>query len=78
MYKDYNMNQVTLSLDLEIYLEKDDIAFAINDLVESMPEKAFSAFDHQMGATSYHPKMMLKLILCGYTQSFFLAEELKR
>ena len=71
MYKDYNMNQVTLSLDLEIYLEKDDIAFAINDLVESMPEKAFSAFDHQMGATSYHPKMMLKLILCGYTQSIF-------
>ncbi|MGX6979168.1 IS1182 family transposase [Vagococcus elongatus] len=71
MYKDYNMNQVTLSLDLEIYLEKDDLAFAINDLVESIPEKAFAAFEHQMGATSYHPKMMLKLILCGYTQSIF-------
>ncbi|RSU06129.1 transposase, partial [Vagococcus elongatus] len=71
MYKDYNMNQVTLSLDLEIYLEKDDLAFAINDLVESIPEKAFAAFEHQMGATSYHPKMMLKLILCGYTQSVF-------
>ncbi|MGX6979458.1 transposase [Vagococcus elongatus] len=77
MYKDYNMNQVTLSLDLEIYLGKDDLAFAINNLVESIPEKAFAAFEHQMGATSYHPKMMLKLILCGYTQSIFSSRRIE-
>ncbi|MDT2848953.1 IS5/IS1182 family transposase, partial [Vagococcus carniphilus] len=64
MYKNYNMKQVTLSLDLEIYLEKNDIAFAINELVESIPSRVFSVFDHQMGTSSYDPRMMLKLILC--------------
>ena len=32
MYKDYNMNQVVLPLDLEIKLKKDDVAFPINEL----------------------------------------------
>ena len=49
MYKNYNMKQVTLSLDLEIYLEENDIAFAIDELVESIPEEIFSVFDHKMG-----------------------------
>ncbi|WP_071875818.1 transposase [Enterococcus aquimarinus] len=77
MYKNYNMKQITLSLDLEIYLEENDIAFAIDELVESIPEEIFSVFDHKMGTTSYHPKMMLKLLLCGYTQSIFLGRKIE-
>ncbi|QNN72671.1 IS1182 family transposase [Vagococcus carniphilus] len=77
MYKNYNMKQVTLSLDLEIYLEKNDIAFAINELVESIPSHVFSVFDHQMGTSSYDPRMMLKLILCGYTQSNFSGRKIE-
>ncbi|EST89814.1 hypothetical protein T233_01041, partial [Vagococcus lutrae LBD1] len=34
MYKNYNMKQVVLSLDLENELEEHDIAFSINQLVE--------------------------------------------
>lgn len=77
MYKNYNMNQLSLSLDLEIYLEKNDIAFAINELVESIPNDVFSVFDHQMGTSSYDPRMMLKLILCGYTQSNFSGRKIE-
>lgn len=77
MYKNYNMKQITLSLDLEIYLEENDIAFAIDELVESIPEEIFSVFDHKMGTTSYHPKMMLKLLLCGYTQSIFSGRKIE-
>lgn len=33
----YNMKQLTLPMDLEIKLKENDIAFAINDLVESIP-----------------------------------------
>ena len=77
MYKNYNMNQVTLSLDLEIYLEKNDIVFIINELVESIPEESFDYFQHNMGTSSYHPKMMLKLILCGYTQSIFSGRKIE-
>lgn len=77
MYKNYNTKQVTLSLDLDIYLEKNDIAFAIDELVESIPDDTFFNFEHKMGASSYHPKMMLKLILCGYTQSIFSGRKIE-
>lgn len=71
MYKNYNMNQVVLPIDLEVKLPKNDIAFHINHLVESIPQEAFAPFYKETGCPSYHPKMMLKVILCGYTQSVF-------
>ncbi|MEL5989627.1 transposase, partial [Kurthia gibsonii] len=36
-----------------------------------IPEEAFAPFYKATGCPSYHPKMMLKIILCGYTQSIF-------
>ena len=71
MFKDYNMNQLVLPLDLEMNLQKNDIAFHIHHLVESIPTEAFAPFYQETGCPSYHPKMMLKIILCGYTQSVF-------
>ena len=71
MYKNYNMNQLILPLDLEVKLQKNDIAFHIHHLVESIPREAFAPFYQETGCPSYHPKMMLKIILCGYTQSVF-------
>ncbi|RSU09550.1 hypothetical protein CBF29_11130 [Vagococcus elongatus] len=65
------MNQITLSLALEIYLLKDDIAFAINEPVENIPETVFLIFEHLNGCYFLLPKMMLKLLLCGYRQSVF-------
>lgn len=41
LYKNYNINQLVLPLDLEIKLEEKDIACAIHRLVESIPEEAF-------------------------------------
>lgn len=37
MFKHYTMNQVTFPLDLEIKLDKNDTAFTLNDLIESIP-----------------------------------------
>ncbi|MER1999403.1 MAG: IS1182 family transposase, partial [Lysinibacillus sp.] len=71
MFKNYNMNQITLPLDLEKKLQENDIALHINHLVESIPTEAFAPFYQETGCPSYHPKMMLKIILCGYTQSVF-------
>ena len=34
MFKNYNMNQLVLPLDLEIRLQENDIAFAVHHLVE--------------------------------------------
>ncbi|WP_271399392.1 transposase, partial [Salinicoccus roseus] len=69
MYKNYNMNQITLPLDLSVMIPDDDIAVAVNALVESIPDAEFKGFAHGYGAASYHPRMMMKIILCSYTQS---------
>src|SRR5690625_6203796 len=71
------MNQVVLPLDLEIKLQKNDIAFAIHDLVECIPDEVFEDFVHQTGRPAYHPRMMLKIILCGYTQSVFSGRKIE-
>ena len=42
MYKNYNMNQLVLPINLEVKLQDNDIAFVINDLVESIPDEAFA------------------------------------
>lgn len=77
MFKDYNMNQIILPLDLEVKLHKNDIAFSIHHLVESIPNEAFAPFIHHTGCPSYHPRMMLKVILCGYTQSTFSGRKIE-
>lgn len=77
MFKHYTMNQVILPLDLEMKLKENDIAFAVNDLVESIPDEAFKDFLRQTGRPAYHPRMMLKIILCGYTQSVFSGRKIE-
>ncbi|QUE87895.1 MULTISPECIES: hypothetical protein [Exiguobacterium] len=38
------MNQLVLPLDLEVRLQENDIAFAVHDLVEQIPDEAFEPF----------------------------------
>ena len=77
MYKNYNMNQIILPINLEVKLDKNDIAFAVNDLVESIPEESFKDFERSNGCPAYHPRMMLKIILCSYTQSVFSGRKIE-
>ncbi|MEJ8777170.1 IS1182 family transposase [Pseudogracilibacillus sp. ICA-222130] len=77
MFKHYTMNQVILPLDLEIKLPKNDIAFTVHELVESIPEEAFGQYARQTGCPAYHPKMMMKIILCAYTQSVFSGRKIE-
>ncbi|PRO66743.1 IS1182 family transposase [Alkalicoccus urumqiensis] len=77
MFKEYNMDQLVLPMDLSFQLQKHDVAFAVNDLIESIPEEAFDAFYTSNGRPSYHPKMMMKVILCAYTQSVFSGRKIE-
>ncbi|TDL95225.1 transposase, partial [Macrococcus brunensis] len=71
MYKNYNTNQLILPLDTRILFGDKDLCVIIHDLVESIPESQYSKYYNSRGASSYHPKMMLKIILYSYTQSVF-------
>ena len=77
MFKDYNMNQLILPLDLEVKLQKNDVAFHVHHLVESIPQEAFESFIQHTGCPAYHPRMMLKIILCAYTQSVFSGRKIE-
>ena len=50
MFKNYTMNQLVLPLDLEVKLQKNDIAFHIHHLVESIPHEVFEPFFCEMRA----------------------------
>lgn len=76
MFKHYTMNEVVLPLDLEITLQENDIAYAINDSIKSIPEEAFVRFIRKTGCPTYHPRMM-KVILCAYTQSVFSGRKME-
>ncbi|MFB4165955.1 transposase, partial [Alteribacillus sp. JSM 102045] len=77
MFKHYTMNQVILPLDLEIKLQENDIAYAVNDVVESIPDEAFTGFLRKTGCPAYHSRMMMKVILCAYTQSVFSGRKIE-
>ncbi|MFV0561128.1 MAG: transposase, partial [Enterococcus sp.] len=77
MYKNYTIYQLVLPLDLEKTLPENDIAYSVQHLVESIPEEPFELLKHHRGAASYHPRMMLKLILCAYTQSVFSGRKIE-
>ena len=44
MFKDYNMNQLVLPLDLAVRLQDNHIAFHVHHLVESIPHETFNQF----------------------------------
>ncbi|SFG64710.1 hypothetical protein SAMN04487862_1083 [Staphylococcus epidermidis] len=63
MNKDYNMTQYTLLMETSIHIPTNNISRHVNDIVETIPDTEFDEFRHHRGATSYHPKMMLKVVL---------------
>ena len=69
MYKNYNMTQLTLPMETSVLIPTNDISRHVNDIVETIPDNEFDEFRHH-GATSYHPKMMLKVILYAYTHLY--------
>lgn len=44
MYKNYNMSQLTLPLDIEVLIPKNDIAYFVNQIVETIPNEEFYEF----------------------------------
>ncbi|PTJ69991.1 transposase, partial [Staphylococcus kloosii] len=58
-------------LNIEVLIPENDIAHYVNQIVETIPNETFYELKHSRGASSYHPKLMLKIILYSYTQSVF-------
>ncbi|HDB3951673.1 TPA: transposase, partial [Staphylococcus aureus] len=78
MYKNYSMTQLTLLIETSVRIPQNDISRYVNEIVETIPDSEFDEFRHHRGATSYHPKMILKIILYAYTQSVFSGRKIEK
>ncbi|WP_258028420.1 IS1182 family transposase, partial [Staphylococcus aureus] len=78
MYKNFNMTQLTLPIETSVRIPQNDISRYVNEIVETIPDSEFDEFRHHRGATSFHPKMMLKIILYAYAQSVFSSRRIEK
>ncbi|AGU54012.1 IS1272 transposase, putative [Staphylococcus aureus subsp. aureus 6850] len=65
-------------IETSVRIPQNDISRYVNEIVETIPDSEFDEFRHHRGATSYHPKMMLKIILYAYTQSVFSGRRIEK
>jgi hypothetical protein len=70
-FKDYDNKQVQMILDLEMHIPSHHVARVIDEMIEAIPDEQLFAHYTGGGRSSYHPKMMLKVILYGYSQKVY-------
>ncbi|MDQ0174234.1 transposase [Bacillus chungangensis] len=70
-FKPYNNHQSQMIFDIQEMIPKHHVARIIDKMVESIPDEQLFSYYSGGGRSSYHPKMMLKLILYGYSQKVY-------
>ena len=67
-FKEYNQNQILLlPPDIQEMIPANHIVRAINTVVEQLDMKKLYSGYSEEGQPAYHPKMLLKLLLYGYS-----------
>lgn len=70
-FKPYDNRQAQMILDLEMRIPTHHVARVIDEMIEAIPDEQLFAHYTGGGRSSYHPKMMLKVILYGYSQKVY-------
>ncbi|WP_442857389.1 IS1182 family transposase [Bacillus sp. FJAT-42315] len=70
-FKPYDPSQSQAILDIETWIPEHHIARVIDEMIEAIPDEQLFAYYSGGGRSSYHPKMMLKVILYGYSQKVY-------
>ncbi|MED1421679.1 IS1182 family transposase [Bacillus smithii] len=77
----YNMDQLILPLDLEILIPEHHLARVVHEAVEQLDDSIFLPHYKGGGRSSYHPKMMLKILVYAYAEKIYsgrkIAKQLK-
>jgi transposase len=79
VFKPYEMNQaMLLPPSLEELVPQGHLVRVVNHAVERMNLDALLKRYQGGGASSYHPKMMLKVLVYGYTQRLYSSRKIAR
>ena len=78
MFIQYSMDQLCLPMDLGDEIPAKHVARVINDFVNRLDDSLFTLAYKGGGRDSYHPKMLTKVILYGYTQCVYSSRNLAK
>lgn len=79
MFRPYQQSQsYLLPPNLEDFVGEGHPAHLINDLVDQMDLRVLEARYGPLGQPAYHPRLMLKVILYGFTEGIFSSRKLQR
>jgi transposase len=78
VFKPYNMNQLSLPMSLESIIPPQHTVRMVNQVVDEMGVEPFLAKYKGGGAGRYHPKMMLKVLVYGYSQKVWSSRKLAK
>lgn len=70
-FKPYNNRQIQVIYDIESLIPEHHEARIVDEMVESVSDEPLFSHYKGGGRASYHPKMILKIILYGYTQEVY-------
>ncbi len=79
MYREYDQNQMfLLPPSLKDFVDESHPAHMVNDLVEKMNLASLEKRYGNMGQPAHHPRMMIKIILYGFTVGVFSSRKFQR
>ena len=79
MFRAYDQRQgLLLPPSLDDFLDESHPSHVINDIVDRLDLSALVSRYGDMGQPAYHPRMMLKVILYGFTVGVFSSRKLTR
>ncbi|WP_453996256.1 IS1182 family transposase [Bacillus nitroreducens] len=70
-FKPYDNRQIQMIYDIESLIPQHHEARVVDEMVEAIPDENLFSYYVGGGRSSYHPKMMLKIILYGYSQKVY-------
>jgi len=79
MFRPYDQKQAfLLPPSLSEFLDEDHPAHVINDIVDRLDLSRLESRYGNLGQPAYHPRMMVKVILYGFTAGVFSSRKLQR
>jgi transposase len=77
-FKNYQPNQLMLPTDLELHIPSKHLVRVVNEAIDKMNIEPLLRQYKGGGTSSYHPKMMLKVLVYAYTQKLYSSRQIAK
>ncbi|HIW31787.1 MAG TPA: transposase [Candidatus Paenibacillus intestinavium] len=78
IFRAYDQKQLYIILDLEEFIPAHHVARVITKMIEAIPDEQLFNYSVGDGRSSYHSKIMLKVILYCYSQKVYSCRSIEK